>query len=438
MRINLRWRLTLFYALLSAAILLVVGTVFFLSLRLSLHDMLDKGLREAATLAASQLGGDDGALKFSEAETQALQHEIRSTTVLKVFNSQGTQTDSFGAANIHSQLKAGFTSTGGYRVYTLQLKHGEWVQAMRSEIETLETLSRAQRLLLLTMPLVLLAGLGAGYFIADRALQPVEEVTTLATRIAASGKYKDRVPELLGNDEMARLTQTFNAMLVKLEATIERERAFALAAAHELRTPLALLLGQTSLVLKRERNQEQYQKALREVEQTSLEMTSLVESLLMLAKTNTQVLQANKINLEDVVLEVSESLTALAKMHGVKFIFETKSAAMQADPTALRLLIANLIVNAIKYNKIGGRVWLRTTAEKQFVILEISDDGPGIEASEVVRLTQPFQRGLGLQGVAGSGLGLALAAAIAEQHNAKLELSHAAEGGLCARVIFVI
>jgi signal transduction histidine kinase len=431
--LTLRWRLTLFYALLSSMILLVTGTVFFLSLRASLREMLDNSLHDAASLAASQLTGDEGQPKFSETDSEALQREVQGETTLVVFNAKQKQTDRLGRARVTAPLEVGFTSTKGFRAYTIQTGKDDWVQALRSEADTLETLSRAQRLLLFTVPLMLLAGLGAGYLIADRALRPVDQVSRLASSIALSGRYKDRVPESSGADEMARLTQTVNAMLGKLEATIERERAFALAAAHELRTPLALLRGQTSLSLRRERTSDEYRQVIESVDQTSLEMTGLVESLLALARTN-QALQPSALNLEDAALEVVESLSETARARSIKLILETESAPTHGDPAALRLLVTNLVGNAIKYGREGGHVWLRTSAQNNHAVLEVSDDGPGIETGDLERLTQPFQRGLGLQGVTGTGLGLALALAVAEQHGGTLELSRAAEGGL--RAIF--
>ena len=434
-RLTLRWRLTLFYALLSSAILIVSGTVFFLSLRASLRQMLDQGMRDAATLAISQLTADQGQPMFSDTNSESLELEVRGETTLAVFNANGKETDRLGRIRLTAPLQVGFNRVKDFRSFTVQTRGGEWVQVLRSEVETLEALSRAQRLLLLTVPLMLLAGLGAGYLIADRALRPVDQVSRLASSIASSGRYKDRLPESSGADEMARLTQTVNAMLGKLEATIERERAFALAAAHELRTPLALLRGQASLSLRRERTPKEYRQVLESVDQTSLEMTGLVESLLALAHTN-QALQRRAVNLEDLALEVVESLADTARARSIKLILETQSAPTHGDRAALRLLVTNLVGNAIKYGCEGGHVWLRTSGHADHAVLEISDDGPGIEASDLERLSQPFQRGLALQGVTGTGLGLALALAVAEQHGGALELGRAIEGGL--RVVFRI
>jgi two-component system osmolarity sensor histidine kinase EnvZ len=109
---------------------------------------------------------------------------------------------------------------------------------------------------------------------------------------------------------------------------------------------------------------------------------------------------------------------------------------MLGDPTALRLMVTNLVGNAIKYGRMGGHVWIRTALDKQKIWLEVSDDGLGVDDSQLERLVQPFQRGLGLQAMTGTGLGLALVAAVAQQHDGTLELSRAVEGGLQAVVWF--
>ncbi len=427
---NLRFRLTFFYALVSFTILLLGGFVVFAAVRSSIHQNLDDSLRDAASLAVSQLSGDESKPQVAT-ESEKLQAKLPGATVLLVFNQNKILVDRLGSSLVTAPLEAGYKSISDVRVFTEHASDGTWVQAMRSEIETLSVLKNAQRTLLLGLPVLLLLGIAAGYFIADRALKPVDTVSKLASSIATSGQYKARVPEHTGNDEMARLTQTVNAMLGKLEATIDRERAFALAAAHELRTPLAVLQARASLSLERERTPEQYKQALQVVSDTSLEMAGLVESLQALARTNLPPLQ-QAVNLEDLALEVSEVFTSQARDSRIELHLETQPATTTGDITAIRLAIGNLISNAIKYGKPGGQVFIRCSSHNNWVQFEVSDNGTGIPEDQLERLQQPFQRGLGLQAVAGTGLGLALVAAVSEQHGGRLELTRAVEGGLKA------
>ena len=431
MKLNLRWRLTIFYGGLLAVVLLIVGVTVYFALRSSVRVTLDSSLRDAANVAASQLSSDEGNPKFSDPETDAFQARVSSATTLIVYSKTGKITDRIGAPRIKASLEPGYQTVGDTRVYTERLPDGGFVQALRGEAETLEVLNRVQGILFLALPLFLLLGLGGGYAIADRALEPVDRVTRLASSIAGSGRYQDRVPEVGGHDEMARLTRTVNAMLERLESTIDRERAFAMAAAHELRTPLTALRGRASLTLHRQRSPKEYEESTREMLEVSDEMSGLVDRLLMLARTN-QPVQRAQLDLGDLTVGVAESFEDEARVHGVQLHLEPGAASISGDPQALRLAVSNLIGNAIKYGRAGGNVWLRTTASNDKVTLEVADDGEGVPSDELERLRQPFQRGMGMQGVAGTGLGLALVAAILEQHGGTLELGAAREGGLRA------
>ena len=432
--LSLRLRLTLFYTLVSAMILLIGGLVVFVAVRSSIRQALDDSLLDAAHLAASEIVGSEPLPKLDtpvDTQVDSVQARLPGSTVLLVFDQNKKLTDRLGQPRVSAPLQAGFITIDDIRVLTEHLPNGEWIQAMRSEEETLGVLKRTQNTLLIGVPFLLLAGLGAGYLIADRALKPVDAVSKLASSIATSGHYKARVPQSPGNDEIARLTQTVNAMLEKLEATIDRERAFALAAAHELRTPLAVLQARASLSLERERSVAQYQQALQVVNQTSLEMTELVESLQALARTN-QAPAQHIVNLPDIALEVSQVFASQARDSQIELHLETQPATTTGDITAIRLAISNLVSNAIKYGTPGGQVFIRCGCQNTWVWLSVSDNGAGIPNDQLERLQQPFQRGLGLQAVTGTGLGLALVAAVSEQHGGRLELTIAIEGGLQA------
>ena len=435
LRPSLRWRLTLFYGALLAIVLLIVGVAVFAALRGSVHQTLDESLQDAARLAASQLAGDEGKVQLLEAANDRLQAQLPSATSFVIYDAAGRVTDRVGAARVNLPLSAGYATVGELRVYTERLASGGWVRAIRGGAETLEVLSRVEGFLLIALPLLLFLGLVGGYLIADRALEPVDRVSRLAASIAQSGHYEARVPEAGGRDEMARLTRTVNAMLERLESTIQRERAFALAAAHELRTPLSALRGRASLTLKRRRSPEEYERATSELLETSEEMSALVERLLTLARTN-QTPERNLFDLGDVALSAAEALEGGVRERGAHLHLESGSAPMRGDPQALRVVIGNLLENAIRYGHAGGNVWLKTGSGEITVWLTVTDDGDGIAESDLERLRQPFQRGLGMQGIAGTGLGLALVAAVVEQYGGRLELGRAPEGGLLARVEF--
>jgi signal transduction histidine kinase len=427
---SLRWRLTLFYSALSALTVVLAGVAFFVVLRQNLQSTLDTSLRESATLAGEQLR-DEQQGKFSETETDTLFQRMAAGTSLRVLDSQGQDIDEVGNP-VAAPLVEGYSTVGDQRVYTLRLGNGDWIQATRSRVETVQAIGRAQRLLLAGLPFLLLIGFGVGYFVADAAFKPVDRVTGLANHIATSGKFNERVPERPGDDEMAKLTRTFNQMLGQLESTLGREKAFALAAAHELRTPLTFIQGRASLSLEKPRSPEQYQDALRQIHSTSQEMAQMVDSLLTLARTKHQA-KREVVSFKQLLPEVIENSKLAAQQRFIALELQAShEVSMHGDATALKLALSNLVQNAIKYGRSNGHVWLECGQENNEVFLAVSDDGPGIPETELDRLRQPFQRGAGLQGVSGSGLGLALVSAVAEQHGGRLELSRASQGGLRA------
>lgn len=421
---SLRLRLTLYYGLVLGAFLLLSGAVVYGVFHRALHQILDESLQEAAAIAVSELRIRDSG---------HLQNRLPGAIALTVYDAQGRPLWQLGQPWVEVELKTGFLSVQGTRVYNHPLPGGGVVQVMRSQQEALSTLDKTQKTLLMGLPVLFVLALGMGYLLADRSLRPVDQVTRLAEAIAASERYGQRVPESPGQDEMARLTRTFNAMLGRLERTIEREKAFALAAAHELRTPLSLLQGRASLSLERPRTPEQYREALAEIARTAEDLAQVIEALLLLARTHVP-FEPEPVELDLLALEVQEQLEGLAKEKQVRLVLELEPTPYRGHPLTLRTAIANLLSNAIKYGPVGGRVWLRTRREGACAVVEVADEGPGIPQGQLERLLQPFQRGAGTQGVRGAGLGLTLVMAIAEQHGGRLRLEKAPEGGLLARL----
>jgi signal transduction histidine kinase len=446
-RLNLRWRLTLFYSLGAVLILLTGSLALLFGLRISIYQLLDQSLEQATQSLdkrfdglefgardgrrgkSSSESGQNPRLKFSPSRPR-----LPGDTTLSVFTAKGIAEPEFDASPVNVSLEPGARSLEGYRIFTKVMPDGHFVQASRSEADALGALQRTQELLWFGLPILFLISLAGGYALADRALRPVDHVTRLAARIAEHGQPGERVPESLGDDEMARLTRTVNAMLEKLEGLIAQEQAFALAAAHELRTPLAVLQGRVELSLERERTPEHYRESLATVATTTKKLNRLVEGLLTLARSHTPITPI-RLDLADIALEVAESHRTEAKSKGQWLELELDYAPVIGDPESLRLAVSNLVRNSIKYGVEHGWIWVRTSMKSGQAVLEVCDDGPGVPDNDLERLHRPFQRGKGLQAVSGSGLGLALVSAVVEQNGGRLELGRAIEGGLRARII---
>jgi signal transduction histidine kinase len=252
-------------------------------------------------------------------------------------------------------------------------------------------------------------------------------VSRVARQIAASGEYTQRVPEPLGHDEAAVTARTVNAMLERLAALIEHERAFSLAAAHELRTPLSVLLARTQLGLE-SRTLEEAKASLHRSERSVRELVTLVDGLLSLARSG-EIPVRLAADLSDVALRALESFE-----HGLpaKADLDLQGSPVLGDPLALQLAVRNLLENAGKYGR--GQLWLSTGGDLQHSWLSVMDDGPGISLPDRARLLRPFQQ-LDLQS-GGAGLGLALVQTVAQRHGAEVRLEHPPDGRFTVRLIF--
>ena len=423
-RLSLRLKLTLGYALIFSLSVMLGALCVFLLARGSLTRTLDITLQETASLARGSLLGSGLTQRFTEAlkPPPELSIELLSSSG-QVLDVAGQPLPGTGVAE-QPPVQQGAYSNRGRRVLTEALPGGLLLQVSRDS----ETLS----VLLETLAKVLLAGsvlmialaCVAGYYLADRALKPVDAVARTADSITRSGSYRGRVPPAAGNDEMAHLTGTVNSMLDHLEATIERERSFARTAAHELRTPLTALRGRLELALERPREAADYRRSLEIMQGRVDELLSLAQGLLALAETDRPA-ALELINLSAQAIEVTGELHDLSQRLGKQLNWQDVGGQnvggqepaqwVWAEPLGVRQVLRNLLENALKYG--GSRVTVRVSPQA----LTVWDSGPGPQPQEWARLARPFERGAGLQGVSGSGLGLPLVMALAQRWNARVE-----------------
>ncbi|WP_216326363.1 sensor histidine kinase [Deinococcus aestuarii] len=424
-----RWRLTLTYAALLGLTLLIAGGLSYAAFRHTLYATLDDDLR---THAQKQAAMDARARRPSHEKNPALDAINRQQPLrLTVYDASGHEVD-WGPSRVGFIPRAGTFQVASERVFMLRTPQG-WIQASQPDGGVRAALGQILRLQLLGVPLLLLLALGLGYVLADRALRPVDQVSDLAARIARSGQPGERVPVAPGSDELARLTRTINDMLGKLDALLTRERLFAHASAHELRTPISVIRATASLALERERTPAQYREALAQVQDVSEDMSALTHRLMELARA-TRPPEGQAVDLADVTLMAAELHSPDARKN-VHLQVTLGNAPTTGDFDALVLAARNLIQNAIDHGSPGSTVRISCRADDEHARFTVQDAGPGIPEAEIPRLTQPFQRGQGTQHLGGAGLGLALVQAIVEAHGGRLDLANPPEGGLRAELI---
>ncbi len=275
-------------------------------------------------------------------------------------------------------------------------------------------------LLLWMIPAVLAVATVGGYWLSSRALKPVDEITSVARTIGVRN-LSQRIPTPATGDELQRMAETWNAVLERLEAAVQRIRQFTSDASHELRTPLTLIRATADLALRREREPQEYRESLRQIAHEAEHMTALTESLLHLARADAGGLTVtlSAVDLNSLVKEVVEQHAAVAEAQGIELQARTDAhAAMaQADAEALRRVLLILVDNALKHTPAGGRV----TVSAEGTVLTVEDTGAGIPAASLPHVFERFYRADEARGAGGGfGLGLAIAQSIAEAHGARI------------------
>ena len=278
--------------------------------------------------------------------------------------------------------------------------------------------------LVLLVPAVLLVATTAGYWMSRRALAPVEQIRKEADAIdPADLAARLRVPHT--EDELARLARTLNAMLSRIEAAFRSIQQFTADASHELRAPLALIVTAGEVSLRRERSREELTETLRKIVREARHMSRLVESLLSLARGDTQRTAASMaaVDLTDMLRDLAEELNPSADAKGLKLIatIPDGDVLVNGDSMELRRLFVILLDNAIKYTE-AGSVTLRVNAEDSVAKVTVADTGIGIESASLRHVFDRFWRADKVRSRAegGAGLGLSLASQIVQNHGGSI------------------
>jgi signal transduction histidine kinase len=280
--------------------------------------------------------------------------------------------------------------------------------------------------------------LGIGWLIAGRVLRPLRTITATARDISA-GNLHQRLAVDGPDDEFRQLGDTLDGLFGRLEAAFQAQRHFVANASHELRTPLTAektLLqvaladpGATTAALR-----SACEKAL----QWNDQQERLIDGLLTLASSERGIEAWEPFDLADTAAKAILDRHQDAERRAILIDTALTAAPATGDPALAGSLLANLVSNAIRHNREGGRVEVATGITDGRAVVTVSNTGPLIAADEIDRLFQPFHR-LGTQrlpAAGGHGLGLAIASTIAAAHDADLTARPRAEGGLDITVSF--
>jgi signal transduction histidine kinase len=408
---------TLLVALGAAAAITLSLALVYVVLSAELSDALEAGLTArshdlAATVAyghtnvladdpLAQLYAPNGALLASSPSLTGQQRLLPPGTVRALSAEESTTTSVWmGGESVPVRLLSQRLGAHG-DVLTVGVSAAP-AQAARQRLLTV--------LLLVDPLLTALLALG-GWWVVRAALHPVGELTRQAAVISSldTDRRLDPVP---GDDEIARLAQTLEAMLARLRTAFARERAFVDDASHELRTPVAVLRGELELALSADGDPAEVRRSLRAALGEAERLSRLAEDLLLLARhqEGSVVMRRQPVDLLDLAGAESHRLQNVL---GVRIEVTGDPVVVTGDPDRLRQLLGNLAANSAAAG--ASRVRVEVTSTRESVLVEVADDGPGFPAELLPQAFERFVRG-DHRRRSGTGLGLAIVRSVAAGH----------------------
>lgn len=299
-----------------------------------------------------------------------------------------------------------------------------WLRGVVSEHQGEVQMHEISTLSLIILPIILIAAVLGGYFIAKRMLRPIKQITNAAENISRGGDLKKRIELDSGKDELHRLADSFNNMIARLDESFEAERQFTSDVSHELRTPMSVIMAQCEYTLDEERTPQEYERALRLIRRQGRKMTKLINDMLDFVRlerrgTNYQI---EKLNLSALVNSVCEDMS-LIRERGISLEHEVEDEIwVNGNPALLSRLLSNLISNAYRYGKDDGHIKVRLKKSQDEVTLSVSDDGIGISREDKEKIFRRFYQADSSRTGSGTGLGLSMVKEIASFHGGSMSV----------------
>lgn len=443
--ISIRWRLTLWYGAVLASVLILFGVTVYLMMRHVLLSRVGQGMSMESTEVAQEIGrSSDLASLGAWLDRRFARHpgydiQVSTPRGRTLFRSErigdtGLPTPAEPPAAEHPTFESIAGHSGHARLLTRTVPgpDGPLVLQVATSIAADEhELGELLTVLLLAGPLALSLALAGGYLLARGALAPVDRIAAEADRITAT-RLDRRLEAPNPSDELGRLATTLNGMIARLERSFEEIRRFTADAAHELRTPLAVMRNVAEVALRSPREPEHYRAVLSEMLEEVERLTRLAEQLLFLCREDAGLvpLVMQDLRLDDLACDAAQHMGVVAEAKGLTLRIGTLAPCrVRGDSDQLRRLIFNLLDNAIKFTPPGGVVGVDIEANWSGgdALLSVRDTGIGIAPEHIPHVFERFYRVDPARGQEspGTGLGLAISRSIAAAHGGAIRLESA-------------
>ncbi len=444
---TIKFRLTVAYLVVILVLLLIFGFASYFMLSHNLYQTLDETLRVQEADVASTIKIQNGAFDYDDVASEiswiydgngvVQTHrgpnvQIQNINVVvnrALFGKNSFLTATSGDGQELRLFAAPFTVGSGTRIVIVV---GSLTSSVTDVLGTFKSI-----LVITTVSVAVLAAI-CGAFLASRALRPVSRMTQTAQEIGESD-LSQRV-DVKSEDELGRLALTLNHMIERLESAFNRQRQFTADASHELRTPLSVIQGESTLALKEDRTTEEYRKSLELISQEVTYMASIIDKLLVLARTDAgkEPLNVTEVNLKNLVEEIAPDIEVLAQEKKQQFkLGSMEEIRVKGDNAKLRAVFLNLLQNAVKYTDNEGEISISVFSKDHEATVAVSDTGIGISTEHLPLIFERFYRvdKARSRSEGGTGLGLSIAKQIVEAHGGRIEVESQLGKGSQFRII---
>jgi heavy metal sensor kinase len=440
-RLSIRWRLTLWYGAVLAAVLAVFSVSVYLLMDRLLRSRTDQTLDHQMEVMEVQISrADDERSLREQLARQFAHHPVYEMQVTE--NGDNTWLRSERIANVglprpaaQGDLKEGAFEDvdlrlgGRHRMLSKRISTSYatlLVQIAHGSTENDKHLGELREILLLTGPALLVCALGCGYLLARKALAPVDRLTAEADEITAT-RLGLRLDVWNPNDELGRLTRTLNGMIARLERSFGEIQRFTADAAHELRTPLAALRNEAEVTLRQDREPQFYRHTLENMLEEIAHLTRMTENLLFLCREDADDKPTfADLRLDELARGVTEHMRIVASADQLELdlVEPLAPCVVHGDRDRLRRLLFNLIDNSVKYTPAEGRIRVGLEYRQGHARLYVEDTGIGIAAEHFPHIFDRFYRvdSARPRHSSATGLGLAICQSIAVAHQGVLEI----------------
>jgi heavy metal sensor kinase len=429
---SIRGRLTAWYSVVLAVVLVATGAISYGIMRRQIRRTTDAALTAAARQVANTLrdeAAENHGVLLPRFVAEVLNEYRDRDRPVALFTRDGRAVWSTSATP--PPRAAGFATIDHVRfLYTpARLGATDCIIAVGQSLAAQEEmLADLRKALLLTIPLALLIASAGGYLLARKSLEPVAAMSAKARAIGATS-LGERIEVRNERDELGQLATTLNGLLARLEEAFASQRRFMADASHELRTPVAILQGELDVALSRDdRDARDYRESLAIMQKSVRRLTRIVRDLFLLARGDAgqYPLRSERFYLDDVVAQTLHGFRTLAAERGVTLHEErAPDLVMRGDEDLVQRLVANLVENAIKHAPAGGDVTVRCSGDDGERRIEVRDNGRGIAPELHEKIFERFFRA----DSNGAGLGLPIARWIAEAHGGRVWLEASDERG---------